>query len=323
MLQTLYSTDIPAAKKISARLTLRLALGILVATLSIFVFGGGKAEAAACTPGSGLATLTKTGVSVPSAGTYNVWVRLMAGDSAGTSVGVETTASGGTPTCYTATSTDRTNWAWKNVGTFTATASNNSLKLVGTVANVKVDRVILVSTSTACTPSDARNTSTNPVTEPGDNCLNSTTPVPPTAAVSPVLPATPPPTTPPVACSSPAAGGMATCAPSTPPPTPKPTALGPIAKPNLSLIFDWLRGSYFVQINWAAPTGSTAKTQYDVIRDNKTIGTVTALNYADYNIAAAGTYSYKLQAREGSQVTSSVVSTGTVNCFWIFCGLSQ
>ncbi len=294
MLQTLHVTSIRAIKKMSVKLTLRLALGILVATLSVFVFGGGKAQAAACTPGSGLATLTKTGVSVPSAGTYNVWVRLMAGDSTGTNVGVETTASGGTPTCYTATSTDQTNWAWKNVGTFTATASNNTLKLVGTVANVKVDRVLLVSTAVTCTPNNVRNTTTNPITEPGDDCLNSKTPTP--------TPATPTPTK-----------------------SPTPSPLGTVDKPSLVLGFDWLKGTYYVNVSWNFPTGTSENTKFDVIKGNQVAGTVTApvRQYADYNIAAAGTYSYKVQAREGNQTTTSVVSTGTVNCFWIFCGLWQ
>ena len=295
MLQTFHS-----AKKKSAKRAVRITLGVLVAVMGFFIFSGGKAQAAACTPGSGLATHTKTGISVPSAGTYSVWVRLMAGDSAGTSVGVEATANGGTPTCYTATSTDQTNWAWKNVGTFTATASNNTLKLVGTVADVKVDRVLLVSTSVTCTPSNTRNTTTNPVTEPGDNCLNSKTPTPTSTK-------TPPPT-------------------STPTPTPTPTPnipLGAVGKPTLGLGFDWLKGQYYINVSWNLPTGVSEATQFDVIRGSQVAGTVTSpvRQYNDYGIAVNSSYSYKIQARDKNQVTTSVVSTGSVQCFWIFCGL--
>lgn len=328
MLKTIRPTSARGAKKISINIALRLTLGILVVAASVFVLSGSKAQAAACTPGSGLATLTKTGISTPSAGTYSVWVRLMAGDSAGTSVGVETMASGGTPTCYTATSTDQSNWTWKNVGTFTASASNNTLKLVGTVPNVKVDRVILVSSSVACTPSNTRITTTNPVTEPGDNCLNSKTPTPTAVVVSPTLTPTPTniktptPTPTPTKVPTP----TKTPTPTAPPVTPAPsTPLGVVGKPALSLMFDWLRGSYYVQVDWNLPAGVTENTKFDVIKGGTSITSVAApmRTYADYGIAANTSYSYKIQARDGSQTTTSVVSTGSVNCFWIFCGLQQ
>ena len=301
----------------------QLSLGLGMIMLSFFVLSG-QAKAAACTQATGLGTLTKTGISVPKAGSYKVWVRMQAGSALGNAVGVEVTPSGGSPSCVIAggTGLSSVGWEWKQAGSITATATGNTLKLVGSVADVKVDRVILIDSTSTCVPSNVRNTTSTTPTEPGDNCIVASPTATPTAVVvTPTLPATPSRTPSPTPTRTPTPVPTKTPVP-TATPTPVPP-LGSLSKPSLTMAFDWAKGRYYIWVNWKVPTGSSSTTKYDVIRGTQLIGTSTTAGFADYNLAANTDYTYQVQARNGTTTTTSPTVTGRTLCFFIFCTVQE
>lgn len=138
----------------------------------------------------------------------------------------------------------------------------------------------------------------------------------PTATARPTNTVTPTPT----ATRPPAPTNTITPTPVPPPP---PTQLGAVRKPTLGLSYDWLRGVYNIQASWSQPTGATNNISYDIIRDGTVIASTTVPNYSDYSVKPTIAYSYKIQARDAGRTSISPVATGTINCFWIFCGLWQ
>lgn len=290
--------------------------------LVVFVFSAQSAQAAACVPGTGLGTATTTGISVNTAGSYKVWVRMQAGSAIGNTVGVEVTPSGGNPTCLTAGSPSLTSssWQWVQAGTTTLTTSNNTLKLVATVANVRVDRVILTAATSLCIPSNLR-TTTSPIVEPGDNCIvASPTPtvvVSPTTSVvaSPTKTPTPTPTAAPTPTPTPIP---------TPTPTPTPVAdvIAPSSPTNLtrSLGADYARFAYYLDLNWTKSTDNVAVADYAVKRNGTQLGTSATTNYKDFSFRVDTIYNYEIQARDAAGNISSANKTVAVGrCFLIWC----
>jgi|GEM_PF-3238913 len=108
--------------------------------------------------------------------------------------------------------------------------------------------------------------------------------------------------------------------PTTPPPPPVAvTLLAPI---NLSvgLNYDWIRGNYGIQLGWQ-PVTSAAR--YTIQRNQQTIGTATNNSFTDSSIAPNQIYTYQVFANTtaGAQSPGSVVTSTSIRCFWIFCGL--
>lgn len=168
---------------LNKRKNIKLAARILPAMVFVllaFVLGNNHADAAACVPGTGMATLTNTAITAPAAGSYKVWLRVASATPAAVKSRVEVTPSGGSPTCFDATnpSPNSTGWQWVNVGTTNFTASGNTVKIVGVDAGFRVDRFLIVAATTTCTPNNTRVTSSNPIVEPGDNCIPVTTTTP-------------------------------------------------------------------------------------------------------------------------------------------------
>lgn len=138
----------------------------------------------------------------------------------------------------------------------------------------------------------------------------------PTPTKAPVVTVTPTPT--------PTKAPVITVTPAPPvvnPPT-NPT-LGAVSKPTLGLSYDWLRGVYNIQLSWNQPSSATGNIAYSVIRNGATVASTTTPNYSDYSIKPTEPYSYKIQANDSGRTSVSPIATGTVNCFWIFCGLWQ
>lgn len=311
--------------------------------LVAFLFSSQHAQAAACTPGAGLATATKTGIAVDAAGSYKIWVRMQAGSAIGNTVGVETTASGGAPSCFTAGSPTLTSasWQWIQAGTTTLTATGNTLKLVATVPNVRIDRVILVASSSTCTPSNVRVLTSSPVVEPGDNCIvASPTPtavitpsatITPTKTPTPTATPTPTPTAAPTATPTPTPTPTPTAAPTptptkaptpTPTPTPQVDSSAPSQPGSLtrSLGTDYIRFAYFLDLNWTKSTDNVAVTDYVIKRNGTQLGTSTTNNYKDYNFGADTLYNYEVVARDAAGNVSAANKTVAVGrCFFIWC----
>jgi chitodextrinase len=146
--------------------SLFVAVGIVLGSVAIAVFDTRQASAACSVPNTSFGQSTST-ISVGSAGTYRIWSRIMAPDSANNSYSLE--IDGGT--CYTVgdSAIAANTWTWVDYQNGTAaskislnlSAGSHTFKLIGREANVKVDRVLAL-TDTACIPSGmGGNCSTN------------------------------------------------------------------------------------------------------------------------------------------------------------------
>lgn len=140
-------------------------------------------QAACSTPATdlGSSTISQT---IGSAGTFRIWSRIKAPDTTNNSYSLEIDGGG----CYVVgdnAGIPANAWTWVayqngSISSFidiNLTAGSHSFKLIGREAGVQVDRLLL-SADTACVPSNTRNTSVNPVVEPGDNCIAVPTPTP-------------------------------------------------------------------------------------------------------------------------------------------------
>ncbi|MCC7543534.1 hypothetical protein IT415_02390 [bacterium] len=279
--------------------------GILAVTiLTTFTALSGSAQAAACAPANGLGSVTQTSVTVNAAGVHNVWVRMRAGDALANSVGVEVTPSGGAPSCLVASSQNITDWEWRNVGSITVTKTGNTIRLVGLAANVKVDRVILVSASSSnCIPSNSRDTTKSPIEEPGDNCIAATSP--PTATIT----STPPPT------------ATITSTPS-PPTTDKNP---PTAPSNISrlLVLDIFRFRYNLQLKWTPSADAEgAIKHYSVVRNDGMVSNSLRPDYVDNEVVVNTKYTYTIQAFDMAGNASRPIQTSlTTRCLFVWCWL--
>lgn len=291
-------------------------VGALVFMMLVaFVVLSGSTQAAACTPASGFGSVTRTGVTVSAAGTHNVWVRMQAGDALANSVGVEVTPSGGSPSCMVATSQSTTSWEWRNAGSITVTQTGNTLKLVGLAANVKVDKVLLVPTSSSCTPSNRRDTTKNPIEEPGDNCVvsSTTTVSPTTTTASPTVTTQPPTPSTPVP-------------PTTQPPLPPTVDKNPPTSPSKisrSLVLDATRFRYNLQLKWLPSADAEGGIKYYSVMRSDGLGS-NALSpvYTDDAVVANTKYTYTIQAFDMAGNASKPVQTSlTARCFFIWCWL--
>jgi major membrane immunogen (membrane-anchored lipoprotein) len=145
-----------------------LRLGVLIASLCMLaIFMHAKPASAAClAPSVDYGSVTST-VSVPTAGTYTVWSRIMAPDTTNNSYLLEIDG-GNCIVVGDSSSIPANQWTWVNykdatassIITATLSAGNHSFKMTGAEPDVKLDRVILT-TDTACRP-----------TGTGDDCAN-------------------------------------------------------------------------------------------------------------------------------------------------------
>ncbi|MDQ3065386.1 MAG: carboxypeptidase regulatory-like domain-containing protein [bacterium] len=158
-------------KIISLRNTWHYMIIVLAAALMTSLLFVSKTSAACTLPAThyGIATIS---TSVPAAGDYRVWVRMMAPDSTNNSVLLE--IDGGT--CYTvgnSTSIAANTWTWvsyennntSSIINANLTAGNHSVRIIGNERGVKVDRVILTADA-SCIPSNTKDT----VGSVGTNC---------------------------------------------------------------------------------------------------------------------------------------------------------
>ena len=146
-------------------------------------------HAAACSNSSnyGVATMT---VSVPAAGDYRIWSRMKVPSSAASTYQLE--ADGNTCWQIGGANVPTNTWTWVDwTGgnsaqkvNYTFTAGNHTLKLIGSSANVQVDKVILLGAGEQCsdkstTPTgDGSNCASGPVaSSTGSGSQGSTTPV--------------------------------------------------------------------------------------------------------------------------------------------------
>lgn len=291
-------------------------VAIAVVAVGLFITAG-IGRAAPCQPAAGFGSVTRTGVTTPSSGEYIVWVRMQSSDPMHNGVGIEVTPSGGSPNCLVATSTNFTGWEWNNAGRVNVAQSGNAIKLVGLAVNVKVDRVILVPVSNAsCVPSNKRITTTNPIQEPGDNCLAVATTVtdPPTPPVDPPTPPTRPPDPP----------NPPVDPPTQPPATDvnSPTAPTKIGR---SLVLDPARLRYNLELKWVPSVDAEDKGQvasYQIKRNGQIMPSASTAKFVDSSININTKYSYEIQAFDkagnGSQISKTSV---TAKCFIIWCWL--
>lgn len=290
--------------------------GLITATITsvvLFFIFANTGHAAACQPAAGFGSVTQSGVTTASSGQYNVWVRMQGADPMQNSVGVEVTPTGGSPTCLIASSANFTGWEWRNAGQVGVTQSGNTLRIVGLAAKVKVDRVILVPANITCTPSNTRNTSKNPIEEPGDNCLAAaSTPVQSTSVT-----VSPSPTATPTTSVTPS---------STPTPTPpSPTAdkNPPTAPTKISraLVADLVRGRYNLELKWTPSADAEgAVAYYSVKRNGQAMTPVTTAKFVDTTLVPDTKYTYDLQAYDKAGNPSQVSQTTlTGRCFLIWC----
>jgi len=157
-------------------------LFLIAITATAIIISPNKASASACVPTVGMGTVNTGTFNAVNPGLNAVWVRIQSAYPTSINLNVETTPSGGASTCFQVKSpnpTSPTVWSWVKVGTFTATAANNNIKLYGVDPGVRVDRVIAFDASSSCVPSNVRVTTGTP-SEPGDNCV----PVSPTPTIT-------------------------------------------------------------------------------------------------------------------------------------------
>lgn len=150
---------------------------------------------------------------------------------------------------------------------------------------------------------------------------NTPTPKPPTPSPNTPTPKpnTPTPTTP-------------TSSPNTPTPTPTD---GSVAVTNLKrwIGFDWVKGRYYIQLTWTN-TSSPAQNYYLFAHDNKSNpvnsfvskvdGNTTSVRYygpQPRGLANDTTYTMTVLGVGANQTNSSVTTTATTQCFWVFCSI--
>lgn len=264
-----------------------------------------------CAPAAGLGTATNGNFSVTSAGSYKFWVRMKAASPAQNLVSLQIRSGAGATACFPAvggSDLSVTTWQWKLAGEAQLTTAGNSMILAGKHQNVLVDRVIPIPSSSTCDPNafNTRNTSTG--VEPGDGCLQAASPSVTTSAPPPTTTVTPPTTT-------------VTPAPTVTPPQP---TVSPVGPPALApyLYYDWIKGRYYVQLNWSQATGTV--TSYEIQRNGSVVGSVSSnqRSFADYSVNTDVRYTYQVFARNDTQRSAgSPQVITTIRCFFIFCGL--
>lgn len=141
---------------------------------------------------------------------------------------------------------------------------------------------------------------------------SSTTSTPTTTTTSP----TPAPTNP----------TPTTSTPTTTTPTSPVSVTPPAVK--ISLQPDYSKFQYYINIAITPPTGTTKPVAYSILRNNVPIGKTNGTSYNDYGIQTGIKYTYVAQALDlnGKILATSPIntnSTGTQNCFLIWCSLSQ
>jgi len=319
---------------------------VISSLISLFVLPVATAQAASCTPATGLGTATNTSFPVTASGTYKLWVRMKAADTVNNTVGLKAGASNAVATCLSAggTNLSSTTWEWKLAGEAALSSAGNTVTLFGLQPGVSVDRVISVINSSTCVPSNTRITSTN--VEPGDNCLTTpTTTITPTVTPTPTITptVTPTPTTTTTVTPSPTTTTTVTPKPTptttttvtptptttvtpkpTPTVTPVPTPAAPVGPAGVypTLSYDWQRGQYYISLAWAPATGSV--TGYEVRKNGAVASNNTANQtaYNDFALRPDTAYAYQVVALNGGlRSQGSAVYTTTIRCFWVFCGL--
>lgn len=166
--------------RIKAVLNINIAWILLIATvLAVPLIYNAKSSAACTIPAQNFGIATSS-TSVPEAGRYRVFVRLMAPDTNSNSVLLD--IDGGD--CFTvgnnSTAIPANAWTWVNYHSgnqssfmdVDLTAGQHSIRIIGQEAGVKVDRVILT-TDLGC-----------PVTSTGDACATPPDTTPPTVVIT-------------------------------------------------------------------------------------------------------------------------------------------
>jgi photosystem II stability/assembly factor-like uncharacterized protein len=142
-----------------------------------------------------------------------------------------------------------------------------------------------------------------------------------TSTVTPTTTTTVSPT--PTTTVSPSSTPIPTPSP-TPTPTPTPTTdtTAPSAPTNVkaSIIFDYLRFSYYTKLTWSASYDNVGVTSYEVKRNGSTLTSTTTPSTKDYNIVANNYYAYEVYARDAAGNRSVPSSTRLIGrCFLIWC----
>jgi hypothetical protein len=115
---------------------------------------------------------------------------------------------------------------------------------------------------------------------------------------------------------------------STPIPTPISTTTpiadttAPSAPTNVkaSIIFDYLRFSYYTKLTWSASYDNVGITSYEVKRNGSTLTSTATPSIKDYGIAVNNYYTYEVHARDAAGNRSVPSSTRLIGrCFLIWC----
>ncbi len=181
------SNPISKIKKFARRHTKQLRFFGTVVVVCAFAITGasllsrGKAAPGACSTSDVIGTTTHT-VTVPATGQYRLWVRMQVPDTTNTGNlnGVHVELNSNQCFAVTTTRSDAVNqWQWINSSATAAStahvtsslnAGTNTVKIIGKKNDVRVDKLLLLSSSSTCTPSNNFNNG-----QPGENC---TTPPP-------------------------------------------------------------------------------------------------------------------------------------------------
>jgi chitodextrinase len=150
------------SRSIPKVLTITLSFAVVLSTFAVLQ---GRTSAACQAPAADYGSASIT-ISVPSTATYRLWTRMMAGDANSTTFAMEVDGN----TCYNvgAGSLSSSAWTWvdyQNGNTasktqLSLTQGTHTIKLIGTLAGVKVDRVIAAS-DLNCVPTNASGSECN------------------------------------------------------------------------------------------------------------------------------------------------------------------
>ncbi len=319
-----------------------LLVAAALAVVACFAPATPVAAVAGCavpTTNYGIATGTLT---IPTAGTYYIWSRIMPADSTNNSYMLEVDGS----SCYTvggSSSIAANSWTWVNYQngsssskiSQTLTAGSHSIRFIGTTPSLKIDRVMAV-TDSSCTP-----------TSTGDNCAVATDSAAPSVTInSPSLGATVSGTVTVNATVTDDVGVskvefyVDNTLQSTNTATPysfswNTTALADgdhsiaikayDATGNIGMISQSVSvkntdsevpttptsvtatadSSTQVTLNWTASTDNTGVTNYSILRDGAAIGSSTTNSYVDSTVVSGTTYNYQVVAYDASSNKSS------------------
>lgn len=113
----------------------------------------------------------------------------------------------------------------------------------------------------------------------------------------------------------------------TPTPSPSPTngdTVAPSQPTNMrpTLLFDWVRGKYYINVAWQKSSDNVGVKDYLFTRNTTLLGAQTATFYQDYNVTANTIYNYEVRARDAAGNLSNPTKVSTTGrCFLFYCWL--